>query len=126
MRADDGNRHGICHILQRPLAPHLELSQHPVHNGKTYDEYVVIPLADIGPRRWNKRMRKAIDLIAILVSYDILYIGGGNARHIKPPLPKNVALVSNDAGITGGVRLWDSTMDAAFIDSESQQPGVRV
>src|ERR1700730_457388 len=44
----------------------------------------------------------------------MLYIGGGNARLIEPPLPANVKTVSNIAGITGGVRLWDGRMDHAF------------
>ena len=49
------------------IAPHLELSQHPAHKDKTYDQYVGhAALADIGPRRWNKRMRKVIDLLATL------------------------------------------------------------
>jgi polyphosphate glucokinase len=46
--------------------------------------------------------------------YDVLYIGGGNARLLEPPLPKNVKTVSNKAGITGGVRAWDWQMDHAF------------
>jgi polyphosphate glucokinase len=103
------------------IAPHLELSQLPVHDDKTYDEYVgEAAVARIGPKRWNKRMRRVIGLIATLVNYDMLYIGGGNARLIKPPLPGNVTLVSNEAGITGGVRLWDKRMDDAFVDLASQ------
>jgi polyphosphate glucokinase len=42
------------------------------------------------------------------------YIGGGNAELIEPPLPAKVKIVSNIAGITGGVRLWDGRMDHAF------------
>lgn len=108
------------------IAPHLELSQHPVHNDKTYDQYVGnAALTAIGPRRWNKRMRRVIGLIATLANYDMLYIGGGNARLIKPPLPGNVTLVPNEDGITGGVRLWDKKMDEAFVDSASQPLGVQ-
>jgi polyphosphate glucokinase len=43
-----------------------------------------------------------------------LYIGGGNARLIEQPLPANVKTVSNEAGITGGVRAWDKRMDHLF------------
>jgi polyphosphate glucokinase len=46
----------------------------------------------------------------------MLYIGGGNARLIEPPLPANVKTVSNMAGITGGVRLWDGRMGHAFAE----------
>jgi polyphosphate glucokinase len=97
------------------LGPHLEMSQHPVKTGKTYDQYVGnAALHDIGAGHWNRRMRKVIGYMKVLVTYDTLYIGGGNARLIKPPLPDNVKLVSNEAGITGGIRLWDKRMDVAF------------
>ena len=66
-------------------------------------------------------MRKVIELIAILVNYDTLYIGGGNARLVKPPLPNNVLIVSNEAGITGGIRLWDRKMDDDFVDTAPPQ-----
>jgi polyphosphate glucokinase len=96
-------------------APHLELSQHPVRGRKTYDKYVGnAALRAIGRKRWNRRVRTAIAFITTLTSCDILYIGGGNSRHVKLELPKNVRLVSNEAGITGGLRLWDSKLDDLF------------
>ena len=40
--------------------------------------------------------------------YDVLYLGGGNAADVGvDDLPDNVRIASNDAGITGGIRLWD-------------------
>jgi len=99
------------------LGPHLEMSQHPVTGDKTYDEYVGhATLQKIGAKHWNKRMRKVIGSMQRLTAYDMLYIGGGNARLITPPLPEPVKLVSNEAGITGGVRLWDKRMDAMFAE----------
>ena len=68
----------------------------------------------IGHRKWNKRVREIIDLLAVVINYDILYIGGGNARLIKKPLPDTVRTVSNEDGITGGVRAWDKAMDPCF------------
>jgi polyphosphate glucokinase len=96
-------------------APHMELSHHPLHKGKTYDEFVgVAALRSIGRKRWNKRVRRALAAITTLVGYDTLYIGGGNAKHLTLDLPPNVKLVSNEAGITGGVRLWDTKLDPLF------------
>jgi polyphosphate glucokinase len=46
--------------------------------------------------------------------YDTLYVGGGNTRHIRLELEQNVHIVPNDAGLTGGVRLWDKQLDADF------------
>lgn len=95
--------------------PHLELSQHPVHGRKTYDEYLGnAAVQAVGHKRWNRRVLKAIGFIATLTNFDTLYIGGGNARHIVGELPKNVRIVPNEAGITGGIRLWDAKLDAMF------------
>jgi polyphosphate glucokinase len=71
-------------------------------------------LQDIGAKHWNRRMRKVIGYMSKLVTYDTLYIGGGNARWIEPPLSDDVKLVPNEAGITGGVRLWDKRMEPIF------------
>jgi polyphosphate glucokinase len=97
------------------LGPHLELAHHPLHKGKTYDEFIGnTALQEIGRNRWNRRVRRALRCITNLVGYDLLYIGGGNARHIRFDLAKNIHIVSNEAGITGGVKLWDAVLDAAF------------
>lgn len=97
-------------------APHLELSQHPVHKGMTYDRWIGnAALHDVGPKRWNRRVRKAIGFIATLVNYDTLAIGGGNAKRIDFALPAGVRTVSNEAGITGGIRLWDPSLDPLFV-----------
>jgi len=96
-------------------APHLELSQHPVRGRKTYDKYIGdAVLRAIGRKRWNRRVRNAIGFISTLTNCDTLYIGGGNSRHVKLDLPENVRLVSNEAGITGGIRLWDPKLDDLF------------
>jgi polyphosphate glucokinase len=96
-------------------APHLELSQHPVSGRKTYDQYLGNQaLHEIGRKRWNRRIRKAIDHINTLTSCDTLYIGGGNAKHLQLELPATVRIVSNDAGITGGIRLWDGWPEGAY------------
>jgi len=110
-----GTGMGFAHFLDGRLAPHLELSQHPIKGGKDYDEYVgEKAIEKIGRKRWNKRVRKIIEILETVVMYDTLYIGGGNSRLIEPDLPANVKTVSNEAGITGGVRAWDKRMDHLF------------
>jgi polyphosphate glucokinase len=110
-----GTGMGFALFVDGLLAPHLELSQHPFKGGKTYDQYVgARAVENVGPRRFNKRVRKVIEVLETVVMYDVLYIGGGNSRLIEPPLPENVKTVSNKAGITGGVRAWDKRMDHAF------------
>ena len=97
------------------LTPHLELAHHPIHNGKDYDAYVGdAALKAIGKKRWNKRLANALACVRNLTGYDTLFIGGGNTRHIKFALDKNITIGPNDAGIVGGVRLWDARLDPAF------------
>jgi polyphosphate glucokinase len=89
------------------LMPHLELSQHPVHGGHTYDEY----LGDrarkrVGGRKWNRRVRRVLGILEIVFNFDRLHIGGGNAARIDFPLGRRVRIVGNAAGLRGGVALW--------------------
>jgi polyphosphate glucokinase len=96
-------------------APHLELSQHPIHKGKTYDQFIgVAAFKAVGRIRWNRRLRRVLACITTLVGFDTLYIGGGNAKQVDLELAPNIRLVSNEAGITGGVRLWDKALDQVF------------
>jgi polyphosphate glucokinase len=88
--------------------PHLELAHHPIRKDQTYNDYVGnVTYRAISKRKWNKRVLKMIDIVYALVHYDVLYLGGGNAANIVAPLPANVHIASNDAGITGGIHLWD-------------------
>jgi len=90
------------------LAPHLELAQHPLHNGETYNEYAGNEaLHECGKKKWTRRVLKTIKAVKSLLHYDVLYLGGGNARLLCVDLPCNVKIASNDTGITGGIHLWD-------------------
>jgi polyphosphate glucokinase len=96
-------------------APHLELSQHPIHKGKTYDQFIgVAAYRVVGRKRWNRRLKRVLTNVTTLVGFETLYIGGGNAKEIELTLAPNIQIVSNQAGITGGVRLWDKTLDPVF------------
>ena len=107
-------------------APHLELSQHPVRKGMTYDQWIGnAALQKLGAKSWNRRVRKAIGIIATLVTYDTLAIGGGNAKRLDFKLPLGVRTVSNEAGITGGIRLWDSLLDPLFVAEDAMALPVR-
>jgi polyphosphate glucokinase len=97
------------------LMPHLELGQHPVWKSDTYDQYVgELALEHKGMVKWNRRVRHVIDTVRTLLNYDHLYLGGGNAKRIDFELPADVTIVSNEAGITGGIRLWDAALDRFF------------
>jgi polyphosphate glucokinase len=115
-----GTGFGFALFDNGTLTPHLELAHHPVHNDKDYDQYIGdVALLAIGRKRWNKRLAFALTCVRNLTGFDVLYIGGGNARHIKLALEPDIRIVSNDAGITGGVKLWDHRLDAAFAPARS-------
>jgi polyphosphate glucokinase len=90
------------------LMPHLELAQHPVYDNKTYNEYIGDKvLKKKGPEKWNKRVIHALKLLETLINYDRIYVGGGNATQLTLKPPANMKIVSNQAGILGGIALWN-------------------
>jgi polyphosphate glucokinase len=97
------------------LMPHLELGQHPIRNNKTYDEYLgSAALRRHGVARWRRRVARMIKTVRTLLNYDHLYIGGGDAPKIGGELPTDVTIVSNEAGITGGIKLWSPRLERFF------------
>jgi polyphosphate glucokinase len=89
------------------LCPGLELGHHPFRKGKTYEDYLGRQgFKDIGPKKWNKLLKKAIEQTAHTFNWDHLYIGGGNAKLVNFSLPDGVNLVSNQDGLLGGIKLW--------------------
>ena len=110
-----GTGFGFALYQDGKLMPHLELAQHPARKDMTYDQYVgAAALKEIGAAKWQARVRRVIAQLETLVTYDTLLIGGGNAKLIAFDLPANVRVVDNEAGILGGVRLWDPEQDDAF------------
>jgi len=102
------------------LTPQLEMSQHVVRKDMTYDAYVgVEALHKVGRKRWERRVERVLAQLRAVVNFDTLYVGGGDAQDLSLKLPDDVRIVSNDAGITGGVRLWDSRLDDAFAKQET-------
>jgi polyphosphate glucokinase len=102
-----GTGFGTGLYLDGRLAPHLELSHHVFRKGETYEEQLGNAARKrVGNRKWNRRVRKAIRTLRALTSFDHLYIGGGNARKLDIELDPDVTVVTNDAGLRGGVALW--------------------
>jgi polyphosphate glucokinase len=102
-----GTGAGTALFRDGALMPHLELAQHPIHRKQTYNDYIGNDaLLSKGVKKWSRRVHKTIGILYSLLHYDALYIGGGNAEKFLSP-PEGVRIVSNQAGITGGIRLWD-------------------
>ncbi|MEY2989523.1 MAG: hypothetical protein RLZZ163_439 [Actinomycetota bacterium] len=91
------------------LVPHLELSHGPFRDGLSFDIALGnVERKRIGKKRWLARVREAIADFDEMIVFDRIYVGGGNAKHLEAgdAGPKG-RLVSNSAGVIGGVRLWD-------------------
>lgn len=92
------------------LVPNLELAHHPFRRGQTYEDMVSDKtLKKIGKKRWRKRVARVLEQLEPIFNYDALHVGGGNARHLKGPLPDKVRVFDNVEGLSGGIRLWHDT-----------------
>ena len=90
------------------LVPNLELGHHPWRDGQTYEDLVRdSELKRIGPVEWAARVLDAVEQLEPIFNYDMLYLGGGNARHLQAELPKNVRVFPLAAAMRGALKLWD-------------------
>ena len=102
-----GTGFGSALFMDGQLAPHLEIAHLPFRKDKTYDEQLGDKaMRKVGKKKWNKRVKQAIETLRVLTHFDKLYIGGGNAEHIKFETDPDVQIISNDFGVKGGARLW--------------------
>ncbi|HET6433655.1 ROK family protein [Dyella sp.] len=87
--------------------PHMEFAQFPFHKKKTFNRYVGNAARHkVGNAKWNRRVEKCIEAFRTLLQFDRLYLGGGNASKLTLSLPPDVRIVANEAGLTGGIKLW--------------------
>jgi len=102
-----GTGFGSALFVDGKLVPNLEVAHHPFRRDRTYEENLgIAALKKVGKKKWNKRLEKAILSLEHMFNYDHLYIGGGNAQKITLALPASVKVVSNVAGLLGGIALW--------------------
>ena len=102
-----GTGFGSALFADGKLVPNLEMGHHPFRKGETYEEQLGREaLEEIGKKKWNARLEKAIAHLEHLFNYDRLYIGGGEAKKIDFELPSNAQIVPNVAGLLGGIKLF--------------------
>lgn len=98
---------GSALFLDGKLVPNLELAHHAFEKDRTYEQMVgAKALKKYGKKRWNRNVEKAIASLDNAINFRALYIGGGNAKKIAFKLPEHVSVVSNTAGLLGGIALW--------------------
>jgi polyphosphate glucokinase len=99
---------GCALFYEGTYVPNLELGHHPFRKDKTYEDYLgARGLARSGVEKWNRHLVRALEQIAPIWNPDRIYLGGGNAKHVKIGLPPHVQIASNTAGLLGGIALWD-------------------
>jgi len=104
-----GTGFGTALLMQGNLLPHLEIAHHPVSKERDYDQYIgEKALNEVGIERWNKRLKKVIEILKTVINYDHLFISGGNSKKITFKTDDNITLVSNIDGIKGGAKLWQA------------------
>lgn len=102
-----GTGFGSALFLEGKLVPNLELGHHLFRKGETYEEQLGRrALDEVGSKKWNLRLEKAIASIQHLFNCDRLYIGGGEAKKVTFDLPSNVKIIPNLSGLLGGIALW--------------------
>ena len=107
-----GTGMGCALYLDGRYVPNLELAHHPFNGHHTYEEYVGgHALEKSGKKKWNQRVAKVIAQINPIWNPRRLYVGGGNAKHLRIDLPSNVRITDNVAGLLGGIKLWANEPD---------------
>lgn len=102
-----GTGFGSALFVDGKLVPNLELGHHAFRKGETYEEQLGRrALVEVGSKKWNSRLEKAIASMHHLFNYNYLYIGGGEAKKVEIDLPPNVKIIPNVSGLLGGIALW--------------------
>jgi polyphosphate glucokinase len=103
-----GTGFGFSLFVNGHNVPNVELGHHSFRKDETYEDVLgARALKRLGKKKWNRMLERAIEQLQQTFNYRVLYIGGGNAKKISFPLPKNVQVVENVAGLLGGVKLWE-------------------
>jgi polyphosphate glucokinase len=103
-----GTGMGTALYVDGHYVPNLELGHHPFRGKKeTYEHYVGRAALDrIGKKRWNKRVARVVRQVDETWNPRRIYIGGGNAKHLRMRPRRQVTITENVAGLLGGLALW--------------------
>lgn len=103
-----GTGMGCALYVDGRYVPNLELAHHPFNGKRTYEEFVGgRALDEVGKKKWNARVAKVLAQIDPIWNPRRIYLGGGNAKHLRLELPAHVRITDNVAGLLGGIRLWE-------------------
>ncbi|HEV7502675.1 MAG TPA: ROK family protein [Vicinamibacteria bacterium] len=98
---------GSALFIDGKLGPHVQFLSAAGSEDLRGGDYGDLACQSLGRKKWSRRVERLIDLLRRLTNFDHLYIGGGNARHLKLKLPRDVTSGDNSAALMGAVRMWD-------------------
>jgi polyphosphate glucokinase len=109
------------------LVPNLEIAHHVFNGNSTYEDRVSNrELKRIGRKKWNRRVREVIEQLEPILNYDLLHVGGGNAKKLIGDLPPKVRVFDSVEGLAGGIQLWnDEAQKPALQKSALQKSALR-
>lgn len=109
-----GTAVGTALFADGHVCSHLEFAHHPFRKGETYNQQLGNAARKrLSSKKWNRRVRLAVQTLDRLTFFDHVYVGGGNSSHVTIDLGPKSSLVDNAAGLLGGVKLWGSAFDSA-------------
>ena len=107
-----GSGVGTGLVVDGRLAPHLELSELSLGSVTCLDDLVGEAVRKhLDPAEWDARVVAVIEQLDRIVRFDRCALTGGNARRLRRDalgeLLARIEVVPDDAGLAGGVRLYD-------------------
>ena len=86
----------------------LELGDLPYRNHRIIEDYLGRGgMAELGPKRWEREVTRAVTQLKKSLIADYVVLGGGIAKKLKK-LPDGAELGHNRNAFLGGVRLWQT------------------
>ncbi len=104
-----GTGMGAALFVDGHLVPNLELGHHPLDQGRTYEQLVGMEARTRdGVAAWDEHLKLVLHTVQRIFNPRVVWLGGGHAQdlHQRMALPQGVRVVSNDAGLWGGLGLW--------------------
>ena len=87
----------------------LEMAHLPYRKDRSYEDYLGEAGRErLGEEKWEKHVRKVVQLFLAALNADYCVLGGGNVRHLKT-LPPNCRRGNNTHAFRGGYRLWQKS-----------------
>jgi hypothetical protein len=103
-----GTGFGSALITNDIILP-LELCNLPYTRGKSIEDHLgKQTMKTMGKEKWQRTVYDVVGLLKSSMVADYVVVGGGNAKHLQPPLPPGAKLGSNENAFLGGHRLWNT------------------